>query len=1115
MLRLMKRRLPFVLVLLLLVGGIAGLLARGGSEEERERELRAELCPEGFGPLPAEYVRELTGTEPAGGEAEEEEEEEGRDAEVARNAEGKAICLRDGVRRPEPFADLSRANLGAQRRLGFDAPKQYARAAAQKQRLQRTATDIPGTGGDWRSIANGPVVFDDKRYVNTGDLASGLKRSSGRITEFAHDPKTDRVFAAVSQGGVWVSEDRGGSWRSIGDGLPTQFVGSVAWTPAGGGTLVVLTGDNAFGGDTYGGMGIYTSTDLGKTWEKAKGAPDGAMGFRLAVREDQPETLYAATGFGLLRSTDAGRSWEDVVLPTGDCAGRSTTRKGCFLANVVTDVRVQSKDRFGNPGGAVVAAVGWRAGDRKSPDGTVQAPGNGIYTSSDGTKGSFRRTMTGFAPQNRVGRVALGAATGEAQDHGYVYAAVQDSVLFNTGKVEGLDVPEVVDPVLGLNLTASPTALNGIYVSRDFGRTWSLMTDRRQFLVPANGSTLSALQALGFGPGIQAWYDLWIEPDPRGQSGGAPTSVFLGMEELWQTRTAGAPQNGPSDFQTVAPYSNLGPGVAGCILTVTGQVCGPIEDQAGPTIHPDQHGAIFLPPKNGGTRSTLLVGNDGGAYKQDVPNAGGLATAAGFGAGEHEGFNTLLPYSAAVAKDGTVYSGLQDNGTVKLSPGEGMKPIEVLGGDGTSALVDPDDSNLALMYPPGSSLTATKDGGVTNEAVEPDGVKAKQFTNPFVFDDTTAKRVMYAARTVHVSKTGIKDLAPDQWDLAVDLGTSKKPLDAAAEPAADDPDNVATALALRDGVGYVGFCGSCDPVRDNLRFKAGIATNAGGAWALAPAKGLPQRQINGIAIDPANPKTAYVVLGVSSARPYAPPNALGDDGLDAGGGYVYKTTDGGATFTDISGDLPKIGATSVLVRKGQVVVGTTVGAFASRTLDGGEWGVLGDDLPAAPVFSMQLDPANADRMVIASFGRGIWDYTFKDPAKAPAGCRDTIAPVTKYGSRARTARAARRLKLSGTVTDRGCGAGKKGKVARVTVSVARAVGKRCRYLQANGRLARTATSCLRTKYVAAKRSGSRWSFTAKRTLPAGQYKVWVRGVDAAGNVERKKFSRNGRKVRLR
>lgn len=1086
------------------------LLGRGGDGDGR---FTASGCQKGYVRLSAEYVRELREGPRAGAEGEQEREREAereeaeREVGESRERGGKAYCLKEGVRRPEPFADLMKASGAPLQRMGFDGPRQYARAIAAKRRLR--ATGIKGTAGSWSRVGAGPVVFDDPEYANTNGLANGLSRAAGRITDYAYDDASGRLFAAVANGGVWMSTDRGTSWTSIGDRLPTQIVGAVGWTSAGGGTLIALTGDNAFGGNTYAGAGIYWSTDLGKTWRKAQGAPDGAQGFRLAVRPDEPGTVYAATGFGLYRSTDAGRSWADVELPTGDCAGRSTSKKGCFFANVVTDVRVMGADDFGHKGGAVVAAVGWRAGARKNPDGSIQAPGNGIYTSPTGEKGSFTRTLQGFAPQERIGRVALGAATGPKQDHAVVYALVQDAVLFNTGKLLGLDVPDIENPILGGDLTATPTYLNGVYVSKDFGRTWTRMAPGEQFLLPTNGSTLAGLVALGAGPGQQAWYDQFIEPDPYTQtSRGVPTRLVLGLEEVYESRTVGLAQDGPTDFTTIGPYSTTG---VGCVLTVTGQLCSAAAKSLGTTLHPDQHAAVFLPPADG-KPTRLVVGNDGGAYAQDVPGGSRTMTPAGFGKGNVEGFDTLLPYSLAVAKDGTIFSGLQDNGTVKVDPKDG-RTVEVYGGDGTYVLTDPDDPAQALYAPAGGFLTVTHDGGRTNADVTPAHAKALQFLTPFVLDDTNKGRILYGARNLFVAEKSLKDLTSgDDFKSVYDLGTAKKPgnPDATVE-GDDDADNVATALAMRDGVGYAGYCGSCDPVKENKRFRSGIATNAGGTWHIAAAKGLAQRLISAIAIDPADTKTVYVALGESTVRQYAPANALGDDGVDATGGHVYRSTDGGETFTDISGDLPDIGATSILVRGQQLLVGTTVGAFASASKAGKDWGLLGDDLPAAPVYAMQLSPSDPGTLYIASYGRGLWRYAFKDPA---AACRDTTRPTARFSSRARTARASKRLRLTGRASDRGCGAKKAGKVRRVTVSVAKVTGKRCRYLTASGRLARTATSCSRPRYLRATGT-TRWSFTAKRLLPKGTYRVRVRAVDAAGNTERGKAGRNARTIRLR
>jgi hypothetical protein len=43
---------------------------------------------------------------------------------------------------------------------------------------------------------------------------------------------------------------------------------------------------------------------------------------------------------------------------------------------------------------------------------------------------------------------------------------------------------------------------------------------------------------------------------------------------------------------------------------------------------------------------------------------------------------------------------------------------------------------------------------------------------------------------------------------------------------------------------------------------------------------------------------------------------------------------------------------------------------------GGYYALLGRNLPAAPVFSMQLVPGHPRQLVIASLGRGVYRYTF-------------------------------------------------------------------------------------------------------------------------------------------
>src|SRR5207245_1382115 len=70
------------------------------------------------------------------------------------------------------------------------------------------------------------------------------------------------------------------------------------------------------------------------------------------------------------------------------------------------------------------------------------------------------------------------------------------------------------------------------------------------------------------------------------------------------------------------------------------------------TTHPDQHGVLFIPDGKGGV--TLLVGNDGGVYKQSAASGGDFSNS-NWGTGQNVGLHTLQPYDAEMAKDGTVY----------------------------------------------------------------------------------------------------------------------------------------------------------------------------------------------------------------------------------------------------------------------------------------------------------------------------------------------------------------------------------------------------------------------------------------------------------------------------
>jgi photosystem II stability/assembly factor-like uncharacterized protein len=892
-------------------------------------------------------------------------------------------------------------------------PGAMRRAVEQSQALARARSSVAGASGSWRPYGSGPLITNDPQYQSVN--GEGLVNLSGRVDSLDYDPVSKRLFASVGTGGVWMSENLGTSWRSIGDTLPTQTTGALAWSPAG--ALVVVTGEPLQAGFSHVGFGVFRTTDLGKTWQQSVGVPDGILGFQVAVDPTNPSVVYVATSKGLFRSTDAGVTFTNTRLPTGSCAGKTDDQK-CLLANMVTDVVVQSPDSFGHKGAKVLAVVGYRAGARAFPqDGDViESEGNGLYRSPTGAPGTFTKlNPSGFAPPNRLGRTELGLAVGPEQNHDVVYAIVEDAEVFNGG-YPIIDTPE--DAWAGV----TNTFLNGIYVSKDFGATWTLMADA--VTISENPTTGSALvgtgQALLFAPGIQAWYNEWIKPDPTRQTAdGIPKRVTFGLEEVWQNDHTTEPADTRTTFHVIGRY------YAGdtCLFLDLGEPYCPTGQpiQAETTTHPDQHDALYIPDGNGGV--TLIVGNDGGTFKQHVAKDVELDNTK-WGTGANDGYNTLLPYNIAVANDGTVWFGLQDNGSGKIDPAT-RKQYMTFGGDGFYVAVDPDNANYAWSEVTFASMRVTTDGGKTWTTAGPQDpinpTTSTNFSNPFVMDPLDPNHLMTAGRQVQETTSGpstcisVDTQVQSQqlhctWLKVFDLGTRAAPgvaPNAAYDfspvlPPGSSPPQSMSALDLRGDAAYVGFCQPCGLLNASSEFTSGIATNVGGTapakrmtsdgWHVAAAKGLPERMITAIAIDPNDPKNVTVTLGGYEAREWRPPGSFGDKNKKVGTGHVFRSTDAGETFIDVSGDLPDTPAVTVVRRGQQLLVGTNLGAFISSDLSGSKWSALGTGLPAVLVTSLKLAPDDPNVLYAATFGRGVYAYHF--PKTAVLGEKKT-RPATK------------------------------------------------------------------------------------------------------------------------
>ncbi len=89
--------------------------------------------------------------------------------------------------------------------------------------------------------------------------------------------------------------------------------------------------------------------------------------------------------------------------------------------------------------------------------------------------------------------------------------------------------------------------------------------------------------------------------------------------------------------------------------------------------------------------------------------------------------------------------------------------------------------------------------------------------------------------------------------------------------------------------------------------------------------------------------------------------------------YLWTSTDYGATWTSIAGNIPS-GSINVIREdpsvKGLLYAGNDFGAYVSK--DGGaKWNVLGANLPSVEVSDIQIQPRD-HLIVIATYGRGMW-----------------------------------------------------------------------------------------------------------------------------------------------
>ncbi len=336
-------------------------------------------------------------------------------------------------------------------------------------------------------------------------------------------------------------------------------------------------------------------------------------------------------------------------------------------------------------------------------------------------------------------------------------------------------------------------------------------------------------------------------------------------------------------------------------------------------VHADQHHIAFKPDDP----NVAIVGNDGGVF---------LTTDKGdTWAQRNDGLATTQFYGInyAPSNPNLLYGGTQDNSNMRQSSPGQTNWLYVGGGDGGNIAVDP-KSNNTMYFCMNSSPFRTFDG-VNMEPIT-NGLSGFRFNwiRPMLLDPD-GDRLYTASNSVH-RLSPAKD-ATTWMNITPGVLTSSIVTD--LELVSANPRYMYAAT----GKGEVFFC-------FNL-----IALDP--EWDLVD-EGLPNRWISDIHLGWDSWNTVYAAIS------------------GYGTGHAYKTTDGGLSWTDISGDLPDIPANAIvpsLTDTNTVFLATDIGVW--YTIDGGEhWKQFGNGLPNVVCYDMKLTPEN--RLIVGTYGRGIW-----------------------------------------------------------------------------------------------------------------------------------------------
>ncbi len=683
---------------------------------------------------------------------------------------------------------------------------------------------------------------------------------------------------------------------------------------------------------------VYVATATGGIWKSTDGGANytlttanvelPSLAFHsLAIAPSNPQILYAGTGeiavaggYGILKSTNGGQSWTLV----GD-----DTFQNHVIANIVVDPQ--------NPNRLWAASnllAGFNARTR-FPGQLVIKDNPGVYISEDGG--------TTWQPGIRCPNICDGFTSLKASPTNPLvqYAALHGAGLFRTTDgwqtSQQLPFPErgPSGPYGRLEIgIGSSGGQDVLYVGMESSKLVNVngqqTTQAWGFVLKStdSGQNWTVLDAPNY-CGQQCFYDNVVTTVPDDAN-----TVYLGGNASDIEDAQGNYLASPGAVFRSTDGGNrwffAAPSVASDTATASQRA-----------IHADIH-AIAFEPNN---PNAIWVGNDGGVARSrdggatwDHPN-NGLGTLQFIGIGVH-------PTNPDI-----VFGGMQDNGKAKWN---GTRWVGIDTGDGGFSEIDPFDPTIwystrfnlptIMQFQRNSNSGSAPPDEWENKT---EGIGRDRVGFYAIFEpDRSTPGVLYWG-TFRLYRTINRG---DSWQvISPDLtrGVQTRGYLTAIKVAPSDARTIYTGSS--DGLVYV--------TRD-----------LGRNWTNTTRAPLPNRFVSDLAIHPTDPNIAYAVYAGYNRNTQQTP------------GHVFRTTDGGATWADVSNNLPDIPANAIEVdpkNPNEIYVGTDLGVFFSS--DGGvSWAPLTQGgFPFVPVYDLDIN--NTTRYIYAAtHGRGIYRARLDD-----------------------------------------------------------------------------------------------------------------------------------------